>query len=77
MGWWDGVWLDLVVGLDQIGGTLPSFDELIYGRFLRPVNEFFRLVFVVTFFPYLVVDMEGKVSGDGEAEVDEWWRWTW
>lgn len=55
--------LTWVVGLDQIGGTLPSFDELIYGRFLRPVNEFFRLVFVVTFF---------SLFGGGCGGESEW-----
>lgn len=52
MGGWNGGWKGVWIGLDQIG-TLP-LDELINGRFLRRIDEFFRLVFVVTSFFFLL-----------------------
>ena len=82
--WTDG-WVGGMVGwrLDWIGpDRYPSLWWTYYGRFSRPLDEFFRLVFVVTLFYFCsLVEVEGRRS----KWRCGWWRqrevsgldWTW
>lgn len=68
IGGWDGVW----IGLDWTRSVPFPLMNLLTAVFLRPIDEFFRLVFVVNSFLFcrLLVEVEGR----GGEEMRSRWR---